>query len=38
MKAWEDNRQKVATYPAGEWGPEEAEELLRRDGHEWRRP
>lgn len=38
MKAWEDDRQKVATYPAGEWGPEEAEELLRRDGHEWRRP
>jgi glucose-6-phosphate 1-dehydrogenase len=38
MKAWENDRQKVATYPAGEWGPEEAEELLRRDGREWRRP
>ena len=38
MRAWEEDRQKVATYPAGEWGPEEAEELLRRDGHEWRRP
>ncbi len=38
MKAWEDDRQKVATYPAGEWGPEQAEELLRRDGDEWRRP
>ena len=38
MKAWEDDRQKVAMYPAGEWGPEEAEELLRRDGDGWRRP
>ncbi len=38
MKAWEDGRQKVALYPAGEWGPEEAEELLRYDDREWRRP
>ena len=28
----------VATYPAGTWGPEEAEELLGRDGRQWRRP
>ena len=25
-------------YPAGSWGPEQAEELLLRDGREWRRP
>jgi glucose-6-phosphate 1-dehydrogenase len=24
-------------YPAGSWGPEEADELLTRDGREWRR-
>lgn len=23
-------------YPAGSWGPAQADELLRRDGHEWR--
>jgi glucose-6-phosphate 1-dehydrogenase len=38
MQAWQDGRQEVAAYPAGEWGPEEAEKLLRRNGHEWRRP
>ena len=25
-------------YPAGTWGPTEAEELLSRDGHVWRNP
>jgi glucose-6-phosphate 1-dehydrogenase len=25
-------------YPAGSWGPEEADELLARDGHRWRTP
>jgi glucose-6-phosphate 1-dehydrogenase len=24
-------------YPAGSWGPEEAEELMERDGRRWRR-
>ena len=24
-------------YPAGSWGPEEADDLLARDGHAWRR-
>jgi len=28
----------AARYPAGTWGPEEAEELLGHDGREWRRP
>ena len=26
-----------ATYAAGDWGPEEADDLLRRDGRAWRR-
>jgi len=25
-------------YRAGEWGPKEADEMLARDGREWRRP
>lgn len=29
---------RIPTYEAGTWGPEEAERLLRRDGHAWRRP
>ncbi|CAN5440145.1 glucose-6-phosphate dehydrogenase [soil metagenome] len=28
---------KLYTYPAGSWGPEEADELLARDGRSWRR-
>ncbi len=28
---------KLATYPAGSWGPDEADELLARDGRTWRR-
>jgi glucose-6-phosphate 1-dehydrogenase len=37
MHAWSE-KGGVATYPAGTWGPEEAEELLGRDGRQWRRP
>ncbi len=37
--AWHQsaNPPKMAEYPAGSWGPKEADELLRCDGHEWRR-
>jgi glucose-6-phosphate 1-dehydrogenase len=28
----------LPTYPAGNWGPEEADQLLRADGRQWRRP
>jgi glucose-6-phosphate 1-dehydrogenase len=37
MRAWSEN-EGVPSYPAGAWGPEEADELLGRDGREWRRP
>jgi glucose-6-phosphate 1-dehydrogenase len=37
MRAWAES-EEIPTYPAGTWGPEEADELLRRDGREWRRP
>ncbi|MCC7070280.1 MAG: glucose-6-phosphate dehydrogenase [Deltaproteobacteria bacterium] len=29
---------EVPRYEAGSWGPDEADLLLRRDGHVWRRP
>ena len=25
-------------YPAGTWGPEQADDLLARDGRRWRKP
>jgi glucose-6-phosphate 1-dehydrogenase len=25
-------------YPAGSWGPEQAEDLIARDGRRWRKP
>ncbi len=34
---WEANG-KPAQYPAGTWGPVEADEMLARDGRSWRRP
>jgi len=37
MHAWSESGE-IPTYPAGSWGPEEADDLLERDGREWRRP
>ena len=37
MRHWAENR-GVSLYPAGTWGPEEADALLAHDGREWRRP
>ncbi len=38
-EAWaeKENAPKLCAYPAGSWGPEEADELLARDGRSWRR-
>ncbi|CAG7657175.1 glucose-6-phosphate dehydrogenase [Actinacidiphila bryophytorum] len=33
-----DSHGKPAQYPAGSWGPAEADEMLARDGRSWRRP
>jgi glucose-6-phosphate 1-dehydrogenase len=37
-KAWHysDNPPPMREYPAGSWGPQEADDLLRADGREWR--
>jgi glucose-6-phosphate 1-dehydrogenase len=38
-EAWQTQEDQSALYmyPAGSWGPEEADELLARDGRAWRR-
>jgi glucose-6-phosphate 1-dehydrogenase len=38
-EAWvaNENQPGLFFYPAGSWGPEEADELLARDGRAWRR-
>ena len=37
--AWHEKQEAppLSFYPAGSWGPEEADELLARDGRAWRR-
>jgi len=39
LDAWgADPARTLPTYAAGSWGPAEADALLARDGHRWRRP
>ncbi len=39
LDAWgADGARALPTYAAGTWGPAEADALLARDGHRWRRP
>jgi glucose-6-phosphate 1-dehydrogenase len=36
LSHWANTKEKgLLFYPAGSWGPSEADELLRRDGREW---
>ncbi|HEU5116752.1 MAG TPA: glucose-6-phosphate dehydrogenase [Isosphaeraceae bacterium] len=37
LEAWDELGTEPATYPAGTWGPEEADRLLAEDGARWRR-
>jgi glucose-6-phosphate 1-dehydrogenase len=37
LDAWGASGVKPVNYPAGTWGPAEADELLARDGAAWRR-
>ncbi len=37
IQLWESGPADMHDYPAGSWGPEEADLLLERDGREWRR-
>ncbi|MNP52265.1 Glucose-6-phosphate 1-dehydrogenase [compost metagenome] len=34
-KAWREEPGDLAFYPAGTWGPEEADKLLAQDGFHW---
>ena len=38
LEAWQDPQAPLASYPAGSWGPKEADRLLARDGRRWRSP
>ena len=38
VAAWHAGVPELAAYPAGSWGPPEAETLIERDGRAWRRP
>ncbi|MEX2045726.1 MAG: glucose-6-phosphate dehydrogenase [Chloroflexota bacterium] len=38
LAGWQENRQELATYAAGTWGPAQADALIARDGRTWRRP
>ena len=37
-KFWSKKGAKPDPYPAGGWGPTSADEMMRRDGREWRLP
>ena len=36
--AWQDPANTIASYPAGTWGPEEADALIEKDGRTWANP
>ncbi len=39
LDAWEDDaRVPMREYPAGSWGPDDADRLIRADGYEWLDP
>jgi glucose-6-phosphate 1-dehydrogenase len=38
LQAWNDDGVPLARYPAGSWGPHEADLLLARDQRQWRHP
>ncbi len=38
LKEWRSTKHNFPNYPAGSWGPVEADEMLARRGHVWRKP
>ncbi len=38
LTAWEEGQTPLAGYAAGTWGPRQADQLIERDGRQWRAP
>jgi glucose-6-phosphate 1-dehydrogenase len=38
LEAWAEPGMPLARYPAGTWGPSEADQLIEREGRHWRTP
>jgi glucose-6-phosphate 1-dehydrogenase len=38
LEVWKEGHAPLAFYPAGTWGPKEADQLIERDGLQWRTP
>jgi glucose-6-phosphate 1-dehydrogenase len=38
LDGWEEHGQPIYPYESGSWGPSKADQMLRREGREWRRP
>jgi glucose-6-phosphate 1-dehydrogenase len=38
LEAWAEPGTPLARYPAGTWGPSEADQLMEREGRHWRTP
>jgi glucose-6-phosphate 1-dehydrogenase len=38
LNVWGSQKPEFSNYEAGSWGPAAADDLLTRDGHQWRRP
>ena len=38
LKAWAADGPPPPLYPSGTWGPEQADDLIARDGRRWRKP
>src|SRR5215813_2828332 len=38
LEAWASSKEEIHKYEAGTWGPQAADDLMARDGREWRRP
>ncbi|MBE7180956.1 MAG: glucose-6-phosphate dehydrogenase, partial [Terriglobus roseus] len=36
LEAWKQQKKDFPNYAAGSWGPQEGDDLLKRDGREWR--
>ena len=37
-QVWRNRKFEFPNYPAGTWGPQQADEMLARRGHAWRKP